>query len=285
MQNSLDLSDKLKNFQTGISIPVDEFTPAMQENLMRSQFGMKNPDPQADKPKVGDNQMVVDKDEFNRLKNYEKVVSVPGMIDKIGEFLLQETSSVVRNQYQQPVQRPQVPPVQQQVNTQQVVPQAQQPASSESPGTDEQKDPWMNLFGMEDNNANQPGGGNVATPQNVQQQPPIQSPIQQPVIQPQVQQPQQPQRDPVLEFNKAVSAEAIRQGLSPQDVINVLQSDFSATDIVNAVRNKLGVSQAQQQQRQPIAPLPSLAEEEKPYGTVPSGSTFSRAKDPNVIRI
>jgi len=271
--SQIDLSDKLQQFQTGVVIGRDEFTPEFQANMARQFFGLKNPEPQAVQPTVDENQMVVDKNEYERLQNYKKVVDAPGVLDKIGQIILGNAQGMFSQEVQQTPVQQQVPPA-----------QIAQPQPQQQPVVGEQNvqaDPWASLFGAEETTPNPqtpPAQGQT----QLIQQPPVQT--QQPLS---AQQPQpQAQPDVVVQFNNSIAAEAIRQGLDPRQVLAQLESNFGPADIVNSLKTKMGVAQQPQVQQPLVQPPLSIAEEESPLRPV-QNYAFSpgQANDPNSFRV
>ena len=280
----VDLSDELKAFQSGHVLSREQFTPEFQANMVRSFSGLRSPEQNA-QPSVGENQMVIDKKDYERLQNYEKVVKDPRVLPKIGEALLgneqrvsAEVSQPAPQQYQQPVQQPQP----QQTVQQPAVQPAPQGGSvaSDGGGQNDADDPWMNLFNSEEENKN-------PQPQQPQPQPeaPQPQPVQQQQYQPQPQaQAPNPQQQQVQQFQNALTAECVRQGLDPAVVMQKIQSDFSVGDLVSVIRNKMGV--VDQPRSQAPQPGLSVSEEETPTLNPSSNSPFARTgADPNSFRI
>lgn len=256
----MDIRETLRNFRPGATISAEDYTPEVQEALIKAHFG--------DYSSI-DNAPAQNNDEINnRLADYEEktkrleeitnFLSQPEIADAIGNAYTRRSTQPIHQVSQPQMQQP--PPPAPQFNPNQTDGMnAPDSTNTNEPSQTEESDTdwWAKAFGDTSKDESTQTSDN----QGMTQQPPM---TPQSNTQPAPAQSQAPDPGEVVNaFVGKISAHAAAQGINPNEIIGFVNKLNDPAELINAYRAMNSPAP-----QRPAPESPNLAEERSPSGPI-----------------
>lgn len=279
----MNIAEQTSRFTPDIRISREQFTPELQESLIRRSMGIAVSQPEQNQ--VGDDRVVLNKAEFEKMReslnHYTTVFNAPGVADRIGEIILGAPRAAAP--VSQPAQNVVTVTSNTSVNagldgsTGQAVSnngQVNEPAAS---------DFWSGILGTGNSDSASNTGATGAPIQTANPQAaPVENTGQSTMATAQVQAP----GNETMEFVNQISAHAMSANVNPKEVVEF----FATLDPQSAVNLYAAIKKSQTNTGQPSRPAGvNLATERAPAGPIKIDRSFSVANggpsDRNAYRV